>query len=180
MPHHAWSIQKEEQCLLLTWIMSHAFSGKDRKGQKPMDTMSNPLYFRKEGHSGNDTDQKWEYDHWKARDATKGLRYDSIVHRWLTDPQFQESQWSHGWTEETVDTWTTSPPSASSISKQGQKIKVSQHARVEVQRWEESRKDVNSRRIYTCSPITCCYQTPGRMGKPLHSEVEKRKANTAR
>ena len=128
----------------------------------------------------NDTDQKWEYDHWKARDATKGLRYDSIVHRWLTDPQFQESQWSHGWTEETVDTWTTSPPSVSSISKQGQKIKVSQHARVEVQRWEESRKDVNSRRIYTCNPITCCYQTPGRMGKPLHSEVEKRKANTAR
>ena len=47
------------------------------------------------------------------------------------------------------------------------KIKVSQHCRVEVQRWEESRKDVKSRRFSTCSPITCCFQTPGRKGKPL-------------
>ena len=26
--------------------------------------------------------------------------FKSIEHRWFTDPQYQESQWSHGWTLE--------------------------------------------------------------------------------
>ena len=65
---------------------------------------SNPLYFIKECHSGErHGPAEWQYDHWKATDATRGVNkigYKSIAHRWLTDPRYQDSQWSHGSTLE--------------------------------------------------------------------------------
>ena len=38
------------------------------------EIISNPLYFIKEGHLGErHGPEQWQYDHWKARDATKGF-----------------------------------------------------------------------------------------------------------
>ena len=107
------------------WNMSYAFAGSDRKIKNRCQIISNQLYFIKEGHSGErHGPEQWQYDHWKARDATKGLKKkgdDSIVHRWFTDPQFQESQWSHGWAEEYGQYLDYLPPSISSIIATGSK-----------------------------------------------------------
>ena len=46
---------------------------------------------------------RWQYDHWKAKDATKGARkrkYRSILHRWQEEEAYRESQTARGWTEE--------------------------------------------------------------------------------
>ena len=46
---------------------------------------------------------QWQYDHWKAGDATKGARKkgkDFIVQRWQEDETYRASQTVHGWTEE--------------------------------------------------------------------------------
>ena len=50
----------------------------------------------------NTESERWQYDHWRAKDATRGVfrtNYHSILHRWHTDKRYQESQWNHGWTE---------------------------------------------------------------------------------
>ena len=66
-----------------------------RKIKNRFEIMSNPLYSIKEDDSRGPRHgpQQWQYDHWKAKDATGRLRrgYDSIVDRWLKDKRYQES-----------------------------------------------------------------------------------------
>ena len=89
---------------LLIWNMSYASLEQTEKIKNRIGVISTPLYITKEGQSGErHVPAQWQYDHWKATDATRGVTksgYKSIVHRRLTDPQYQESQWSHGWTLE--------------------------------------------------------------------------------
>ena len=72
-----------------------------RRIKHRFEIMSNPFYFIKEEDSIGlkHGPKQWQYDHWKAKDANKRLgrrEYVSVVHRWLTDPQYRESQWNHG------------------------------------------------------------------------------------
>ena len=58
---------------------------------------SNPRYIMIENQSG----ERHGPARWKAKDATPNTRkrgYNSIGHQWLSDPQYQESQCSRGWT----------------------------------------------------------------------------------
>ena len=100
----ASSIPKKEQSIPYVEYVLRLRRNRQKRSKNRFEITSNPSHFIKETHSGGrHGPEQWQYDHWKARDATKGLTkrgYDSIVHRWLTDPQFQESQMSHGWTEE--------------------------------------------------------------------------------
>ena len=79
-------------------------SDQTEKIKTRLDITSNLLYVVKEGHTGERHGPKqWQYDHWKVNDATEGAKkrnYQSIDHRWHTDPAYQEAQLSRGWTLE--------------------------------------------------------------------------------
>ena len=97
-------IFQRRDSLLLVWWMSYAFVWTNRENQEE----------NWPGHTGERRGPKqWQHDHWKAKDAAEGAKkrdYKSIEHRRLTDPAYQESQLSHGWTL-TASTSTTSKPS---------------------------------------------------------------------
>ena len=98
-------IFQRRNSLMLMCNMSHVLAWTNRKDQESnCGIISNPPYIIKEGQSGERHGPKqWQYDHWKAKDATiavKQRNFKSIEHRWLTDPQYQKSQSSHGWTLE--------------------------------------------------------------------------------
>ena len=73
------------------------------KNKNRFEIMSNPFCSFEEDDSRGPRhgQQQWQYDHWKAKDVTRGLRrgYDMIVQLCLADKRYQESQWNHGWTE---------------------------------------------------------------------------------
>ena len=76
-----------------------------RKIKTRFEKMSVPFYIVKEDDSrgAKHARERWQYDHWKAKDATKAVlkrNYCSFWHRLHTDKRYQESQWNHGWTRE--------------------------------------------------------------------------------
>ena len=79
-----------------------------------IEIISNPLLNHKKGQSGErHGPAPWQYDHWKAKDATANVHKrgkNSIVHRLLT----HNTQSLNGHMDgllSTASTWTTSKPS---------------------------------------------------------------------
>ena len=76
-----------------------------RKIKTRFEIMSVPFYTVREDDTrrAKHGQNPWQYDHWKARDATKGAqkrKYRSILHRWQKEEAYQESESARGWTQE--------------------------------------------------------------------------------
>ena len=86
--------------------MPYAVAGTERrKIRSQFEVMSVPFYPVREGDTrgAKHGQTQWQYDHWKARDATMGAKKrgtDSNVQRWKEDETYRASQTAHGWTEE--------------------------------------------------------------------------------
>ena len=66
------TIPKKEQSTAY-WNMSYASLEQTEKIKNEIDIFSNPLYIIKDGQSG-DGPAQWQNDHWKATDATRGVK----------------------------------------------------------------------------------------------------------
>ena len=163
MPN-APEIFKRRNSLLHLWCMLYAF---DRTVQKNrFEVKSNPFFPMKENDSRGPRHgpQQWQYDHWKAKHATRGLKrgyYDSIVHRWHADKRYRESQWNIGWTEEycryldlqaTVD--------IKYIATWPERSRYHNMLVFKLEDEKDSGKMSHRDDFQSCSPITCCSRTP--------------------
>ena len=124
-------------------------------------------------------ERKWQYDHWKARDATKGARKKGkhfIVQRCQEDETCRASQTFPGsCTEEHCrDLDYLAPIDISYVATWKNRSRYKNKSCAETQSWTTSRADDKCRWFSTSSWRTWSSPTSTRTGESLHPEKRTR------